>query len=601
MKLSVKIGAQAGQGVNVIGKSLAKCFTRGGLNTIAYPEYPSLVRGGHNVMQILVSDEAIHSPIKETDLVIALNQDAIFYHKDFITKNGAIIYDSKIDAKKFKPRVDIRLYAMPIAEIVEKAGGIPQMANSALLAAALSLVQYPIEYLEEVLTDEFKRKGDGVVKANIAVARAGYNYAKENLNDFHHKVKPASKKRKMLLSGNEAVALGAVAGGMKFYSAYPMTPASNILHYLIANERNFNIVVKQTEDEIAAMNYAIGANFAGVRAMTGTSGGGFALMTEALGMAALSETPIVASLVSRIGPSTGMPTWTEQADLRFALHASQGDFLRVILAPGDMDECFYLSAEAFNLAEKYQLPVIIMSDKFLAETYFSADRFDQSKVKIERGKIASKLPKLAPNTRYKRYKVTDDGVSPRPFPGIEGGLHVATSYEHDETGFSSEDFENRVAQVDKRARKINTMIKEIPGPKIYGDKNAEISLVAWGSHKLPAMDALSLLKEKGINANLIHFTYLFPVNKKEIEKAFSKSKHTIMIENNSTAQFAGILKEHADVEFDFQMLKYDGRQFFPMEIAQEVEKLAKSKFTGDKVIKVVDKDYEYYNTQRYGL
>ena len=601
MKFSIKIGAQAGQGVNVIGKSLAKCFTRGGLNVIAYPEYPSLVRGGHNVMQILVSDSDIHSPARQSDLVIALNPDAIFYHKDFITKDGAIIHDSSIDAKKFKPRPDIRLYAMPVAEIVEKAGGSLKMANSALLAAALSLVQYPIEYLEDVLTDEFKRKGGDVVRANIAVAREAYNYAKENLNDFHHKAGPLSKKRKMLLSGNEAVSLGAVAGGMKFYSAYPMTPASNILHYLMANERDFNIVVKQTEDEIAAVIYAIGAGFTGVRAMTGTSGGGFALMTEALGMAALSETPLVVSLVSRIGPSTGMPTWTEQADLRFALHASQGDFLRVILAPGDMDECFYLSAEAFNLSEKYQLPVIIMSDKFLAETYFSAERFDQSKIRIERGKIASKLPRLAPSTRYKRYKVTEDGVSPRPFPGTEGGMHVATSYEHDETGFSSEDFGNRAAQVDKRNLKLKSLLKELPGPKVYGNKNAEISLVAWGSHKLPALDALALLQEKGINANLVHFTCLFPLNKKDIEKAFAKSRHTIMVENNSSAQFAGILKEHADIVFDFHMLKYDGRQFFAEEIAEEVERLVKSKFSGGKEIRVVDKDYEYYNTQRYNL
>jgi 2-oxoglutarate ferredoxin oxidoreductase subunit alpha len=296
-----------------------------------------------------------------------------------------------------------------------------------------------------------------------------------------------------------------------------------------------------------------------------------------------------------------MPTWSEQADLRFALHSSQGDFLRVIIAPGDMDECFYLSAQAFNLAEKYQLPVIIMSDKFLAETLFSNEPYDQSKVKIERGKLETKLPKLPPNTRFKRYEVTKDGISPRSLPGTPGGLYVSTSYEHDETGFSSEDFENRVAQVDKRARKLKTLLKEIPGPKIYGPKTADITLVAWGSHKLPALDALNLLKEKGINANLIHFTYLYPVNKKEIEKAFGKSKHTIMIENNSTAQFAGILKEHADVVFDFHMLKYDGRQFFPKEIANEVEKLVKSKFSADKEIKVVDKDYEYYNPQRYNL
>jgi 2-oxoglutarate ferredoxin oxidoreductase subunit alpha len=601
MKVSIKIGAQAGQGVMVIGKSLCKCFTRSDLSVIGYPEYPSLVRGGHNSFQVLVSDNSIHSPIQKTDLVIALNQDAVFYHKDFISKNGAIIFDSKIDAKKFKPRSDIRLYSMPVSEILEKAGGSAKMANAALLAAALALLDYPCEYLEGVLSDEFKRKGEDIVKANIAVARAGYQYSKQNFNDFHHSVKPKSKKRKMLLSGNEAVALGAVKGGMKFYAAYPMTPASNILHYLIKNERNFNIVVKQTEDEIAAMNYAIGANFTGARAMTGTSGGGFALMTEALGLAALSETPVVATLVSRIGPSTGMPTWTEQADLRFALHASQGDFLRVILAPGDMEECFQQAAQAFNLAEKYQLPVIIMSDKFLAETMFCADAFDESKIKIERGKIVKNLPKLPRNTRFKRYELTKDGISPRPLPGTPNGLHVGTSYEHDETGFSSEDFKMRTAQVDKRNRKLKTLNRELPGPKLYGPKTADITLVAWGSHKLPALDALELLKKDGVKANLLHFIYLFPVDKKKVEKALSKSKKTIMIENNSSAQYAGILKENADVEFDFHLLKYDGRQFFPEQIAAEVKKLAKSKFKGKKEIRIVEKDYEYYNPQRYNL
>lgn len=601
MKVSIKIGAQAGQGVMVVGKSLSKCFTRGGLNVVGYPEYPSLVRGGHNSYQVLVSDDSIHSPIQSTDVVIALNQDAVFYHKDYITKNGAIVYDSKIDAKKFKPRKDIRLYPMPVSEILEKAGGTSKMANSALLAAALALVDYPCKYLEGVLRDEFKRKGEDVVKANIAVAQAGYKYSKDNFNDFHHDIKPVSKERKMLLSGNEAVSLGAVKGGMKFYAAYPMTPASNILHYLMANERKLNIVVKQTEDEIAAMNYAVGANFTGVRAMTGTSGGGFALMVEALGMAALSETPVVACLVSRIGPSTGMPTWTEQADLKFALNASQGDFLRVVLAPGDMEESFQLSAQAFNLAEKYQLPVIMMSDKFLAETVFSQDPFDERGIKIERGKIAKNLPKLPPNTRFKRYKLTADGVSPRPFPGTPNGIHVSTSYEHDETGFSSEDFGMRKAQADKRNRKLKTLNAELPGPKTSGPKTADVTLVTWGSQKLPCLDALKILKKEKVKANLLHFSYLFPVDPKKVKKALSKCKKTIMIENNSSAQYAGILKEYADVDFDFHLLKYDGRQFFPEQIAKEVKKLAKARFKGKKEIRIVEKDYEYYNPQRYNL
>jgi len=604
LDFSFKIGAQAGQGAMVTGSSLAKCFTRAGFSVIGYPEYPSIIRGGHNTYQVLVSDNGLRSPTKKSDIIIALNQDAVFFHKDFVAKNGAMIYDSAIDARKFKPKDDILLYPLPIGDILKKTGSIQQMANTVTLGAALALVEYPFDILEGVLADEFTRKGENIVKANVKAAKAGYDYARENFKGFKAKLKPTlqkEKKKKLFLSGNEAMALGAVKGGMKFYAAYPMTPASTILHYLVENERELDIVVKQTEDEIAAINYAIGANFAGVRAMTGTSGGGFALMAEAIGLAAESETPLVIALVSRPGPSTCLPTWTEQADLRFALHASQGEFLRVILAPGDVEECFQLSAKSFNLAEKYQIPVIMMSDKFLGESLFSSSQFDESGIKIERGKIAKGLPALAPNARFSRYKITDDGVSPRPIPGEPNGMHVSSSYEHDERGFSSEDFRMRKEQVDKRARKISNLMKEIPGPIRYGPKNADVTLIAWGSQKLPCLDALGLLDEAGVKANLLHFSYIFPVNMKEVKKALSSCKKAVLVENNATAQFGGILKEYAGAEFDFHLLKYDGRQFFADEIAREVAKLSKAGYKGEKEIRVVDEDYEYYNPQRYGL
>ena len=601
MKLSIKIGAQAGQGVMVIGRSLAKCFTRGGLSAVAYPEYPSIIRGGHNSFQVLVSDDGFHSPVQHNDIVVALNKDAVFFHKDLMSKAGVIIHDSSIDAKKFNPRQDILLFPLPIADLLSKSGGSTKMGNTVAMGSVLGVTGYPFDFFEGVLRDEFLRKGEDVVKANVAAAKAGYDYAVANFKGFGTRVKPVASRRKLMIAGNEALALGAVKAGMKLYIAYPMTPASTILHYLMENDRKFGIVVKQTEDEIAAINYCIGANFAGVRAMAGTSGGGFSLMVEALGMAAESETPVVVTLVSRPGPGTCMPTWTEQGDLRFAIHASQGEFLRVVLAPGDVEECFALAAAAFNIAERYQIPVIIMSDKFLGESYFSAERFDVSKIKIDRGRIARDLPQLAQNTRFKRYAITKDGISPRPLPGEQNGIHVSSSYEHDETGFSSEDFSMRKAQVDKRAAKITALLKEILGPKLYGPKSADVTLVCWGSQKLPCLDALGLLNEEGIKANLLHFSYVFPVNKKEVAKALSKCKKTVLIENNSTAQLGGILKEHADATFDFHLLKYDGRQFFPEQIAREVGKLSASGFKGPKEIRIGEKDYEYYNPQRYGL
>ncbi len=597
-----KIAGQAGAGAMTTGRLMVKCFTRGGYNAIGYPEYPSLIRGGHNTVQVRISDKPIHGPVQSPDLVIALNKDAIFYHMGSMASGGMIIYDQLIDAGKFKVRPDVHMHPLPLSKLTQEAGGTEQMKNTAALGAALAAVDYPFEVLEGIMRDEFKRKGEEVIRKNVGAAKAGYDYVKSNGIKNHRTVKPLSGKRSVIITGNEAITLGAIKAGCKFYAAYPMTPASTILHYMIENEKAFSLVVKQTEDEIAAINYAIGASYAGARAMVGTSGGGFALMVEALGMAAISETPIVVALAQRIGPSTGMPTWTEQGDLRFALHASQGDFPRVVLAPGDVQECFFLSAKAHNLAEKYQLPVIIMSDKNLSESVFSTERFDQSRVKIERGKIASGLPALPPNTRWKRYELTADGVSPRAFPGTKGGNHVATSYEHDETGFSSESFSMRVKQVQKRASKLKALMHEIDPPALYGPKDAEVTLVGWGSMKLSVLDALPELERRGVKTNFVHFTHLFPLDEAAVRKAFAGSKKLIMLENNSTAQFAGVLWQYVGVKMDFHMLKYDGRPFFPEQIAAAVEKLRKAGYKGEKEIVVVEsEDLEYFNPQKYGL
>ncbi|MBD3210447.1 2-oxoacid:acceptor oxidoreductase subunit alpha [Candidatus Micrarchaeota archaeon] len=602
MLFSIRIGAQAGAGVMVAGRMIAKCFTRGGYNVVGYPEYPSLVRGGHNMVQVTTGTHPVHSPPGRCDIVMALNRDAVFYHKDFVGKGGVILYDEAEDISGFDIPEGVKTLAVPLGKLTEEAGGNIKMKNVAALAAILGMVDYPLEIFSGVLRDEFGRKGKEIVEKNIAVAKAGYEYVKSKEVDLKQKIKPLSEQRKMLVSGNEAIALGAVKGGMKMYSAYPMTPASSILHYLFANERKFNIVVKQTEDEIAAMNYTVGASFAGVRSMTGTSGGGFSLMVEALGMAALSESPVVAVLVQRVGPSTGMPTWTEQGDLRFALHASQGEFLRVVLAPGDVGECFQLGAEAFNLAEKYQLPVIVISDKFLAETVFSSERFDESRISIQRGRIAEDLPPLEPNTRFKRYELTEGGVSPRVFPGTPNGMHVGTSYEHDETGFSTESFIMRTRQVDKRAAKINGLLKDLEAPKTYGPEDAEATVVCWGSQKLPALDAMGIFKKKGIDVNVVHFSCLYPLDREKVLGVLKGCRNTVMIENNSTGQFAGMLKEYCGWEPDFLVLKYDGRQFFAEQIAEQVEKLRDSGYKGKKEIRIhEEKDLEYYNPQRHGL
>jgi 2-oxoglutarate ferredoxin oxidoreductase subunit alpha len=603
MDFVFKIAGQAGAGVMITSRLMVKCFTRGGYNVLGYPEYPSLIRGGHNTVQVRISDKQVNSPRQTCDLVIALNKDAIFYHKDSMVHGGMILYDQLIDPSGFKVRPDIVMRPLPLSKLTQETGGTEQMKNTAALGAALAVVGYPFSILETLIREELSRKGEEVIKMNIGVAKAGYDFEKSSGSVFKH-VKPLADTRKPIITGNEAIAIGAIRGGMKFYAAYPMTPASSILHYLIEKDRQFNIIAKQTEDEIAAINYAIGASFAGARSMVGTSGGGFALMTEALGMAGISETPLVVVISQRSGPSTGLPTWTEQGDLRFALHASQGDFPRVILAPGDVQECFFLTAEAHNLAEMFQLPVIVLSDKFLSETVFSTERFDQSKVKIERGKLVKgPLPQLAPMARWKRYALSDDGVSERALPGTPNGNHVGTSYEHDETGFSTESFSMRSLQVNKRAAKYKKLIRAMEAPKIFGHAEGnEVTLLVWGSMKLPALDALALLDYSGIKARLVHFTHLFPLNPRAVKKALRNSGPTIMVENNSTAQFAGMLREYAGVKLDFHLLKYDGRQFYAEQIAEEVQKLKAAGYKGEQRIEVVEKeDLEYYNPQRHGL
>ncbi|HIH23250.1 TPA: 2-oxoacid:acceptor oxidoreductase subunit alpha [Candidatus Micrarchaeota archaeon] len=602
-----KMGGQAGEGAMVTGRTLGKTFTRGGLNVIGYPEYPSLIRGGHNTYQIRVSDAAINSPLQKIDVVVALNKEGVYFHHANLKDGGALVYDEAIDISKYPIRADIRKCPMPFSKIVAELKALPQMKNTIALGATLALIDYPFEKLESVLADEFRRKGDEIIKQNISVAKAGYDHAKAHFDcgTFKVKVKPVSDKRKILIGGNEAVGMGAIKAGLKLFASYPMTPASTLMHYIAEKEHEFGIVMKHTEDEIAAMNYTVGAGFAGVRAMCSTSGGGFSLKVEAIGLAAESESPVVVYLAQRVGPSTGMPTWTEQADLRFAVHASQGEFLRVILAPGDVNESFALAWKAFNIAEKYQIPVIIMSDKFLGESHFSTDRFDESQVRIERGKIAKNLKPLPQGGRFKRYLLTKDGVSPRPLPGEPNGMHVSSSYEHDETGFSSENFQMRAKMVDKRARKIKQLLAEdIEPPTIHGESmpQSDITIICWGSQKLPALDSLPILKANGIKANVIHFGFVYPLDAKKVKTLLKSANRTVVVENNSTGQFAGILREYVGFKPNFKMLKYDGRQFFPEQIAEEVKKLHDAGWKGKREIRVVEKeDVEYYYPGHYQI
>ncbi|MGB9634891.1 MAG: 2-oxoacid:acceptor oxidoreductase subunit alpha [Candidatus Micrarchaeia archaeon] len=577
-----KVGGEAGFGVMGSGVLFAKVFTRNGYYAYIYPEYPSLIKGGLNTTQVRISDKEIGAPVRKCHLLVALNRFAIQSGLYELDPSGGVIYDGKnVNLDGISIPSTLNLYDVPLFDIARNAGGDMLMQNTVAMGASLALIGNDIERLEDVIRQIFGRKGEEVVNINIKCARGGYDYVKShyNVENFPVRIpKKASSRKLLVMTGNEAISAGAIQAGMRFFAAYPMTPASSILHYIAEHEYDYNIIVKHAEDEIAAMNMVIGAAYAGVRAMCSTSGGGFALKAEALGLAALAETPVVVVLSQRTGPSTGMPTWTEQADLRFAMHASQGDFLRVILAPGDVEEAYILTQKAFNIAEKYQIPVIVLSDKFLSESASSVPAEKFIEIPKERGKlIKENMAPLPPHSRFKRYEFTEDGVSPRPIPGVVGGEHVATSYEHWENGFSTEHFETRKKMVDKRARKVRFMDNDLIPPTLHGPENAEITLVCWGSHKTPVFEAVDILNSKGIRANALHFSCVHPLHSQGISLLEKYKGQLVIVENNSTAQFGGYLREKTGISFVGSILRYDARPLFPEDVAEEAERILTGK------------------------
>jgi 2-oxoglutarate ferredoxin oxidoreductase subunit alpha len=444
------------------------------------------------------------------------------------------------------------------------------MQNSILLGALLYWLNLDFQVTEQVLNDTFRHKGPGVIDQNVAIARAGYDYARQNFAPaglawrFSHIRRP-------FVTGNEAVGMGAVAGGMKFYSAYPMSPASSLLHWLMAHNEKLGVAVKQAEDELAVVNMAIGAGLAGARAMCGTSGGGFALMTEAVGMAGIMETPVVILNVQRGGPSTGLPTRTEQGDLNQAFGASQGDFPRIIMAPASVTDAFYTAVEAHNLAEAFQVPVIMLSDLMLGEhpETIEPDAF-QANVPINRGKLLTEAPE-----GYKRFALTSDHISPRVLPGTPGVSFVAASDDHDEEGvLISDEFTNeaiRRKMQEKRMAKLDAIRQSLPPPRLEGPAEAEVTLVGWGSTWGAIHEAVAQLAEAGLSTNHLHLKYLFPFQAEAVTDLLSKSRRIIVVEVNSSGQFARHLRAETGIKADATILKYAGEPFTPGYISRTVQ------------------------------
>ncbi|HXY55307.1 MAG TPA: 2-oxoacid:acceptor oxidoreductase subunit alpha [Nitrospirota bacterium] len=569
MDYTIKIGGEAGQGIQTIGDTLARVFSRTGCHVFSHQDYESRIRGGHNFYQIRLSNKPISSSRDRIDIIVALDQESIKRHEREITERGRIIYDASTLKMKYdkQPFLDI-----PFADLAMQTGGSRIMANTVATGAVLGMLGMDLSPFLDIISETFRKKGDDVIIANKNAALAGYDYAIKNCTRCPFSVvADASARPKMLIGGVEAIGLGAVASGCKFYSAYPMTPSTGIMNYLATKEKENGIVVEQAEDEIAAINMSLGASFAGVRSMTGTSGGGFALMVEGLSLAAMTETPIVIALGQRPGPATGFPTRTEQGELQFVLSAGHGEFPRAVFSPGTPRQAIYLTNKAFDLAERYQIPTFILFDTYLADSQWTFDGIDVSRLRYVDYRLRGDAFRQV--AEYRRHAFTGSGVSPFGVPGDAEHLVVTDSDEHDEEGHIVEDATTRVKMVQKRLLKKLSLIRgEIAPPFVYGDHRPAIVIAGWGSTYGVMKEAVDELS-KSQRIAMLHFSELFPFPQRErfdYVQLLQNAKHTMCIENNATGQFSRLMRAETGYEFTRHIRKFDGRPFTLETLAGEI-------------------------------
>ena len=572
--LAIGIGGAAGQGIATPGDILARIFVRRGLHVNAYNAYQSIIRGGHIFLTLRTSDLPVLSQGDKIDVLMPLNQDTMNRHLRLMRAGSAVLFNSDT----ITPGViadGVQLCPFSVKALAPTVRG-DLVQNTIALAAILRLIEVEFKILEEILAIQFRRRGAAAVAENVGVARAGYDYAATHFTAFPFSL-PDMGKRLAFFEGNQALAMGAAAGGVRFYCAYPMSPASGVLHWMSRHARQLGIMVRQVEDEIGVINMAIGAAHTGCRAMCATSGGGFALMTEALGAAAMMEIPVVCINVQRAGPATGVPTKTEQGDLWQVLGAGQGDYPRIIVAPTNIVDCFKLVPKVFNLVDKFQCPGIILSDLLLSEGRSSIDPAELDfKVPIDRGELVGLNGNGRPvSGGFKRYLVTDSGISPRALPGTPGYVHVVATDEHDEDGvLISDEFTDphkRQAIHEKRMRKMDGVLPLLPPPELHGAADAQVTLVGWGSTEGVIREAMEQLAEAGVVANNLQIRWLVPLHADAILSILSKCRKVVVVENNYSGQFARYLRSETGFDADGHIRKYDGEPFMPHHIVNGID------------------------------
>ncbi len=560
---TIRVGGAAGQGMQFIGSLLAKCFSDAGFYTFTHQDYMSRIKGGHNFYQLRIANHPVASSRNKIDILLALNQQTIEIHAQDLNEGGFILYDPKTIKQHYSQPGFIQI---PFVDIITDLGLNKVMTSSVATGAILGSAGFEnILDFRNIIHNFISVATEEVITSQTDAAQAGLDFVQQNI-DSQQRLKPLKlieqNKDLTLINGNQAIGMGALVSGCKFYSAYPMTPATSIMLYLISQAEKHGVVIEQAEDEISAINMALGASYAGVRAMTGTSGGGFALMTEGISLAGITETPIVIAEVQRPGPATGLPTRTEQSDLLFVIFGSHGEFPRVVFTPGTPEQALFLTNKAFHLAEKYQIPVIIQSDQYLADSQWTFNDFNIDLLQYEDFRLRGS--ELLNTESYRRYAYSENGISPLAIPGASKHLVVFDSDEHDQDGHIIEDAKTRTMMVEKRYhKKIPLIRQEIAPPTFHGDPKPDIVLTGFGSTLGVIKEAVDHLGNEHSIA-MLHFSevYPFPMRSEfDYVEILNQAKLTICIENNVTGQFAQLMRMETGFDFGARINKFDGRPF----------------------------------------
>jgi len=574
-QLSWKIGGQQGEGVESTDRIFSTALNRLGYYLYGYRHFSSRIKGGHTNNKIRISTHPIRAISDDLDILVAFDQESIDLNAGELRTGGVIVADAKF-SPTVPEGVDAQLFAVPITSIAEELG-TSLMKNMVASGASWALLGLPVEVFNKAVEEEFGRKGPAIVEKNIEAVRRGSEFVLEQaggpLEAF--KLGPADGVQKLFMIGNEAMALGSIAGGCRLMSAYPITPASEIMEYLIKKLPKFGGTVVQTEDEIAAVTMAIGANYGGVRTMTASAGPGLSLMMEAIGLSGMTETPLVIVDTQRGGPSTGLPTKQEQSDINALIYGTHGEIPKLVISPSTIEECFYDMIEAFNLAEEYQIPVIVATDLQLSLGKQSCDVLDYEKIEIKRGKLVEdNLPQLEDHKMFKRYEWTEDGVSPRSLPGMKNGIHHVTGVEHDQEGRPSENALNRLKMMDKRLGKIDKLRITNAVKVHHADPSAGLLVVAMGSTGGTIEEARARLEKEDIKISHVTVRQMFPFPVEQLQPHLNAAKKVIVLENNATGQLANLIKQnighHDKIE---NVLKYDGTPFLPSEVYKACKEL----------------------------